>query len=75
MGTFSSNGYWGSLDYQLYNDELFERVKDFEIIHLNSYVSNVLDYHLYPTREPTWFDGSVSYRYSDHDPLVTEVKL
>ncbi len=75
MGTFISDGHWGSIDYQLYNDELFRKVKAFESLNFNSVASDALDYHLYPTREPTWFDGSVPYRYGDHDPLVTEVKF
>ncbi|KAL7468633.1 hypothetical protein ACHAXS_012973 [Conticribra weissflogii] len=73
-GTFmSKNGYWGSLDHQLYNEAVFVRVKDFENINFNSLESDALDYNLYTSRDPSWFDGSLPYRYSDHDPLVTEV--
>lgn len=75
QGTFMSGGYWGSLDYQLYNEVLYEKVKGFESINFNSFESDALDYNLYPGRDPTWFDGSVPNRYSDHDPLITEVKL
>lgn len=70
-----ADGYWGSLDYHLYNERLYEKVKDFGSINFNSFESDALDYNLYPSRDPTWFDESVPYRYSDHDPLVTEVKL
>ncbi len=74
-GSFVFDGFWGSLDYQLYNDNLFEQVKDFEKIQYNSFESLGLDYNLDFGRPSTWFDGSVPYRFSDHDPLVTTVKL
>ncbi len=74
-GTFVSNGYMGSLDYQLYNEALFEKVKDFNIFNFNSLDSDALDYKLHDNRDPSWFDGSVPYRYGDHDPLVTKVKF
>lgn len=74
-GSFVFDGYWGSLDYQLYNEDLFEKVKNFEKIQYNSFESLGLDYNLDFGRPSTWFDGSVPYRFSDHDPLVTTVKL
>jgi len=74
-GSFVFDGYWGSLDYQLYNEDLFEKVKKFEKIQYNSFESLGLDYNLDFGRPSTWFDGSVPYRFSDHDPLVTTVKL
>ncbi len=61
-GTFmSKNGYWGSLDHQLYNEAEFVRVKDFEKINFNSLESDALDYNLYTSRDPSWFDGSLPY--------------
>lgn len=78
-GSFIFNGFWGSLDYQLYNDALFDKVKEFMKIKYNSFEANAIDYDINVTktveRPSTWFDGAVPYRFSDHDPLLSTIKL
>ena len=65
------DGNMGTLDYALANSFLNSRVTGAEVWHVNSDEADALDYR----GSDTIFDGSVPFRYSDHDPLLVGLNL
>jgi predicted extracellular nuclease len=69
------DGNMGTLDYALANSFLNQRVTTANVWHVNADEADALDYNLDFGRSAAIFDGSVPYRYSDHDPLLFGVNL
>jgi predicted extracellular nuclease len=66
------DGQFGSLDYVLVRNV---RVEGAATWHVNADEPDLLDYNLDFGRDATIFDGSVPFRYSDHDPVVVVLDL
>jgi predicted extracellular nuclease len=67
-------GRLGTLDYALVNEELFFSISDATTLHYCSNEASAIDYHTDFGRNPTIFDGSVPYRYSNTDPVIFFLK-
>ena len=63
----------GTLDYFLANSDLSSRVTGTAVWHVNADEADALDYNLDFGKLSTYFDGSVPFRYSDHDPILVGV--
>ena len=68
--TFVFDGQTGTLDYAFANDALADNVTGAGAWQINSPEPDAQDYNLDFGRDPEIFDGDVSYRASDHDPLL-----
>ncbi len=73
--SFVFDGQRGTLDYILVNDSLFAQVTDATEWHVNADEPDAIDYNLDFGRDSTIFDGSVPWRGSDHDPVITGLSL
>jgi uncharacterized protein len=69
------DGIIGTLDYALANSFLNHRVTVAKVWHVNADEADALDYNLDFGRSAAIFDGSVPYRYSDHDPILFGINL
>ena len=73
--SYTFNGEIGTLDYILAAAGLTPYVTGATEWHVNSDEASVLDYNLDFGRDAAIFDGTVPYRYSDHDPIVIGLNL
>ena len=69
------SGQMGTLDYILVKSAYSGVVKFFETWHVNADEVDGLDYNLDFGRSSTLYNGSIPYRYSDHDPLISTLGL
>lgn len=65
----------GAYDYALASPSLARQVAASMEWHINVDEAPVLDYNLEYGRDPTLFDDSVPYRFSDHDPILVGLDL
>lgn len=64
---------WGTLDYALVTQSLFDQVSGSEFWHINSDEPRIIDYNLeFKTQD---FYAPNPFRTSDHDPLITGFNL
>lgn len=67
------SGQFGSLDYVFAKNGM--NVRSASTWHVNADEPDLIDYNLNFGRSPALFDGSVPYRFSDHDPVIVELNL
>lgn len=67
---FVFDGQFGSLDYALANGSLAAQVTGAAEWHINADEPDILDYNLDFGRSASFFDGSIPFRSSDHDPVL-----
>lgn len=68
--SFVFDGQIGTLDYIMVNERLLRRSSGAQVWHANADEPDANDYNTDFNRDPDIFDGSVPYRFSDHDPLI-----
>ncbi|WP_198669059.1 ExeM/NucH family extracellular endonuclease [Elioraea thermophila] len=73
--SFVFDGQKGSLDHMLLSPSLFGQMTGIADWHINADEADALDYNLDFGRLPTYFDGMVPWRTSDHDPLLLGLRL
>jgi len=69
------DGQFGDLDYVFIKNTSSHRVVGARTWHVNSDEVDALDYNTDYGRDKSLFNGTVPYRYSDHDPIVVKVIL
>ena len=67
------DGQFGSLDYIFVAKKM--KVRRAVTWHINADEPDLIDYNLDYGRNSSIFDGTVPYRFSDHDPVVVELDL
>ena len=72
---FVFDGQFGSLDYALANGSLATQVTGAAEWHINADEPDILDYNLDFGRSASFFDGSIPFRSSDHDPVLIGLDL
>ena len=76
---FVFDGQAGTLDYVMVNQALSAMVTGAESWHVNADEASAIDYNLVfgagQRFSPNYFDGTVPYRCSDHDPVIVGVDL
>lgn len=65
------DGQFGTLDYILAKDDV--EVFGAGVWHINADEPDLLDYNLNFGRDSSIFDGSVPFRFADHDPIVASI--
>ena len=73
--SFVFHGQLGTLDYVLANAQLQSYITGAADWHINADEADALDYNLDFGKDPAIFDGSVPYRFSDHDPILVGMTL
>ncbi|KAJ1458643.1 Endonuclease/exonuclease/phosphatase [Pelagophyceae sp. CCMP2097] len=73
--SFQYDGGSGSLDWAMVDSSLFGNVAGAEVWHCNADEPAALDYNLDFGRGENYFDGSIPYRYADHDPPMLALQL
>eukprot|EP00934_Nitzschia_sp_Nitz4_P001218 Nitzschia sp. Nitz4//NODE_202_length_38933_cov_72.610268//4956//7561//NITZ4_additional_000018-RA//1//CDS//3329531774//1218//frame0 len=73
--SYAFDGQWGTLDYMFSSPDFAGNLLDIFTWHVNSDELDALDYNLDYGRDETMFDGSVPYRFSDHDPIVATFSI
>ena len=73
--SFVFDGQFGALDYGFASSSLTAQVTGIAEWHLNADEADAIDYNLDFGRDPSWFDASVPFRASDHDPLIVGLQL
>ncbi|MEM8740557.1 MAG: ExeM/NucH family extracellular endonuclease [Pseudomonadota bacterium] len=73
--SFVFDGFTGTLDYAMVNEEFFSLIDGVTEWHVNADEADALDYNLDFGRDPTYFDGDSPLRNSDHDPVVLGFNL
>lgn len=73
--SFLFDGQLGTLDYGLASTTLLSQVTGATEWHVNADEADALDYNLDFGRNPSLFDGTDSFRNSDHDPLIIGLSL
>jgi predicted extracellular nuclease len=68
--TFVFDGFAGTLDYAFASGGLSDDVTGAEAWEINSAEPDAIDYNRDFDRDPAYFDGTVPFRTSDHDPLI-----
>jgi predicted extracellular nuclease len=71
--SFVFDGQKGYLDYAFASDSVLSAVRGVHEWHANSPEPDAIDYNLDFGRPASIFDGTVSWRYSDHDPVVVNL--
>jgi len=69
------DGQLGTLDYVLANSAFLTKVTGVSVWHINADEADALDYNLDFGKDPTYFDGTVPFRASDHDPIFVGIDL
>ena len=65
----------GALDHALASASLAGQVAEAIEWHINADEPTALDYNLEFGRDPSLFDGTTPYRFSDHDPVLVGLDL
>ena len=65
----------GALDHALASASLAEQVAEAIEWHINADEPPALDYNLEFGRDPSLFDSTTPYRFSDHDPVLVGLDL
>jgi len=73
--SFVFDGQAGALDYGFSSSSLTAQVSGITEWHLNADEPDAIDYNLDFGRDPAYFDATVPFRASDHDPLVIGLTL
>ena len=73
--SFLFNGQIGALDHALASADLTDQVSGVAEWHINADEADAIDYNLDFGRNPDFFDGSIPYRASDHDPIIVGLNL
>ena len=73
--SFVFDGQRGSLDHMLLSPTLFAQMTGIGDWHINADEADALDYNLDFGRPAGYFDGTVPWRTSDHDPLLLGLRL
>jgi predicted extracellular nuclease len=68
--SFLFSAQFGTLDYIMVNNEYADNVIDFTTWHVNSGEVDYIDYNFDYGRSKEVFNGTIPYRFSDHDPLA-----
>ncbi|KMO39732.1 5'-nucleotidase [Methylobacterium variabile] len=69
------DGAYGALDHAFANGSLNGQVTGVTEWHVNADEADAIDYNLDFGRSPSYFDGRVAARESDHDPILVGLKL
>ena len=67
------DGQLGTLDYIMANTLLLNSVTGGSAWHINADEPDAIDYNLDFGRDPLIFDGSVPFRFSDHDAFIVGI--
>ena len=73
--SFLFDGQLGTLDYALSNPSLTSQISGAIEWHINADEADALDYNLDFGRNPDLFNGTHSFRASDHDPIILGMTL
>ena len=65
----------GALDHALASASLAGQVAETIEWHINADEPPALDYNLEYGRDPSLFDATTPYRFSDHDPVLVGLDL
>jgi predicted extracellular nuclease len=69
------DGQWGTLDYIFLRESFADSLVEASTWAVNSDELDYLDYNLDFGRDPAIFDGTTPFRFSDHDPIVLNLKI
>ncbi|WP_425324427.1 ExeM/NucH family extracellular endonuclease [Methylobacterium frigidaeris] len=69
------DGAYGALDHAFASRNLNRQVTGVTEWHVNADEADAIDYNLDFGRSPSYFDGRVAARESDHDPILVGLKL
>ena len=69
------DGQLGTLDYVFVKQAAANRVAGSATWHVNADEADLIDYNLDFDRDPSLFNASIPFRFSDHDPVLIALNL